>query len=552
MTKGKTFPIRMLFAPSKELIDYAREFGCNWVVAASTGHKGAAIEESPPAAMPGYPRLAAAPGAVSRPDREGELARLRGLFAYAKRAGLKTIYHTYEPSMPFGFLAAYPELYSGEIREYAKSGGAAVRRNRNLCVARPEVREAIAAKVEELCRALPGLDGLMYTNNESSSTTKVWHRCDVCRDIPFPRMMQHLHEAMQEGIRRSGRPVRLFYRCWGSHDHDHVYYGQRENFLRYGFGELAGEEWLEAFARCFKPAHLHFKPSRDNPAFARWLAGRDTVVVYKASWADTNLHHPLNPWIGAYGGNEQVCELSFEHCRAAPQVFFVMAKEMQRRARLCARKGVAGLCAVPLCWGMQDHNDRSAHPRTWSLAEANMRLFAVLMKNPEADLVKAAQRYLRDRYGAALPRRLAELLLESEDIAADGMNVRGVRATGDSFKTFMASLHRYGPMFPNWPARLSATPANVERIVNDKVRAMRRAAAAVAEIRAFKGKIPKRAQEEFELCFEALARHVEQYAHGHIAFMLMASMAEGHTRPTPLVLDALHTHILKGKGPELS
>lgn len=547
----KTLPIRMLYAPSKELIDYAREFRCNWVVAASSGHKGPHPGESSPVVLDGYPKLEAT-GRVSPAQRASERRRLQALFAYAKQAGMKVIYHSYEPSMPFGFDEAYPELWSKEIREYHRTGGPAVRRNRNLCVARPEVRAALAAKVEAVCRAFPELDGFMYTNNESSSSTKVWHRCDTCRDIPFPRMMELLHDTMLEGIRRSGRPVQLFYRCWGSNDHDHHYHDHCVDLLRYGFGKREGDSWLAAYVKAFQPAHLHFKPSRDNPVFARKLAGRGTVVVYKASWADTNLHHPLNPAIGLYAGNPQVCELSFEHCRAAPTVFWVMGREMQRRARLCARKGVDGLCAVPVCWGAHDANATSAHPSRWSLAEANMGLFAALLDDPDCDLLRAAGRYLARRYGQALPKRLAEILLESEDVAADAMNVLGVRATGDTFKGFRYSLLRYGPLFPGWRAKLRATPATVARVRRDKAKTVARAEGLLAEIAAFEGRIPARAFEEFMLCFRMLRDQAVRCQHTHSAYMLMSSVAEGHARPTAALLEEIEQHLRRGAGPEPS
>lgn len=539
-TENPAFSMRMLYAPSAELIDYAARLDFNWVVIGSTGHKGGQPEDNPPAYVDSHPRLRAL-GIVRTETVEAERERLRERCRTAKQQGLRVIYHTYEPSLPYGFEKAYPKLFSHDLAEYRRAAGKTVRGNRNLCVARPEVREVLSAKVAELCLALPELDGLMYTNNESSSTTKVWHRCDTCRDISYPKMMQFMHDTMQDGIIRSGRPVRLFYRCWGSHDHDFHYWEKHRAMLDAGFGELEGEEWLAAYVRCFKPAGLHFCPTRDNPAFAELLNGRDTAVVYKATWADTNLRHPLNPWIGAYTGNTQVCELSFEFCRDAPNVFYVMGKEMQRRAKLCARKGVDGLVAVPLCWGMPESwGENCARPSHWLLAEANLRLFAELASDPDVDLVRATQRYLEERYGEPLPLRLAELVLESEQVAADAMNVRGVRATGSSLRTFYASLLRYGPMYRDWRTRLRPTGPNVERILKEKARNVGRAERMLELVERRKNTMPARAYGDFRVCFEALLEMARSYERLHRLFMQSLAIGQGYRCATPALLHELH------------
>jgi len=506
----------MLYAPSAELIDYARRLDFNWVIVASSGHTGRHPAEEPPVG----PRTAA--------RRQVVRARMR----QAKRAGLKVVYHTYEPSLPTGTRSAHPELYSKEIREYYRACKL-VRQNRNLCVARPEVREALIAKVAEICRAFPDLDALAYTNNESSSTTKVWHRCDTCRDIPFDQTMKLLHDTMLAGIRRAGSRARLIARAWGTHDHDFHYYDIFAERLRFG-ADVAAQEWLPHYVKAFASKKLQFLPSRDIPAFLRRVRGEDTLMLYKASWADTNLHHPLNPWIGKYRGHEQICELSFEYCCDAPRHFYIMGREMQRRARLCAAKDVAGLCAVPINMGYHEGD-----PSRWALAELNMYLVAALAHNPEADLESVTAKYLQQRYGRKLPAELATLLLDTEDVAAGMRNIRGVRCSGTSFARLYHSLLRYGPMYRDWRTRLAPTPANVARIIREKDAVVAHAAGMVERIEALAGKLPRRAAAEFRLCFGNLLKMAKASAATHKTFMRLWALKEGPGKPTVTVLNAI-------------
>ncbi len=534
---ARPFAIRMLYAPSLELMDYARRLDFNWAVVHSDGHTGKHPNEDAPVYLPGWPRQAAAREAA-RPQIEARREAIRRRIAAARRAGLKVVYHAYEPSLPPVFRTAYPELWSPEIREYRRACPE-VRHNRNLCVARPQVRELLADKVAEICATFPGLDAFMYTNNETNSATKVWHRCDHCRDIPFSVMMKHLHDALKEGLRRAGGGVRLINRAWGTHDHDYHYSESYAERLRFGAAGEA-ERWLRPYVRCFADPALQFRPSRDIPAWLRLVRGEDTMMICKASWADTNLHHPLNPWIGRYRGHTQICELSFEYCRDAPRVFYVMGREMQRRARLCAARGLDGLCAVPVCWGMHDNpGSNAAHPSRWSLAELNMRLFAALAQNPEADIEAETADALAERYGRPLPRELAAMILDSEDVAAEAQNIRGVRCTGQDFYQLYYSLLRYGPMRRDWQRRLAATPENIARVSRDKAAAVARADAMLGRIEALAPRLPARAAEEFRLCFGNLRRMARESAAMHNSFMTLRGLKDGHLAPTAAALAPL-------------
>ena len=533
------FPIRMIYATSKELIDYGKVFRANWAVVASTGHKTAKRSlEDPPVYMPEYGKLAPYRRRL-RARIEARRKQIRDLIRYAHRAGMKAIYHAYELSVPEGFQQAYPRLFCKAGTRYATVPPQEVADQREMCVARPQVREALAAKVAETICALPGLDGYMYSNNESSTLTKVWHRCDYCKDIPFSRMMKHLNDALAEGIRRSGRPVRLFNRCWGTHETKQRYWRTFEQRADFGVAELEDKAWLPEYVEARRPKKLSFNPKRDIPRYVRLLGDDDTIFVYKATWADVNLHHPLNPWHGKYAGHDEVVEVSFEHCGRGPQGFYVMGREMQRRARLARRKRCQGLCCVPVAWGAQDTNPVSTHPSKWSLNEANIHLFAAVVKNPDADVARAARDYLRRRYGGTVPAELAAMLLDSEDIAADAMNLSGIRATGGGLGDFYSDLLRYSWMFPDWQQRVRRTPANLRRISAAKDRNVRRAEKMLQRIEQLKGKLPGKAYREFRDRFGDLLATARRFQARHKHAMMLWALKDGKIKPTLANIEAL-------------
>lgn len=542
----------MMTACSPEMIDYAADLGMNWVVVCTSGHKTVyRPKEDPPVYMKGYKALYAIRRTMSKAI-EAERDRCRRLMDHAKRRGLKVIYHTYEVSVPAGFEKAYPRMFSLPIREF-RSRATAEQQLKNLCVSRIDVREALAAKVRELCEVFPQIDGFSYTHNESATQTQVWHRCELCRDIPFAAMMKHMHDAVRAGLSAAGRPLKLFARCWGGHETDFRYWQGYKLRAEWGGAEVAGKDWLPAYVDSFRPAHLHFVPSRDIPQFIKLLRGQDTAFLYKASWGDNNLHHPLNPWIGRYAGHEQVCEISFEHAYYPPRVFYIMGREMQKRARLCRDRGAAGLCTVPVSWGCHDSNADRVHPSRCSLVELNLYLLAALSADPDADLEKVCLRYLRRRYGGALPagRELAAMLLNSEDVAAEAMNIHGIRSTDNGekipgdFHGLLGSFARYGPMYKDWRKRLDPTPRNLAQIFRAKDAAVARAQAMLARIEGLQSRLPERAYREFHECFSCLRTMARSFQASHKVFLTMFAIRQGRLKPTTAVLDGLHEHVKK-------
>lgn len=539
-----TAKYHMLYAPSRDLIDYAARFGLDWVVVASSGHK-AGSNEDPPVYMPGFPPLS-----EMRKDKsqsiEAERKRLHELMGYAKSRGLKVIFHSYEVSVPAGFSKTYPEMYSPPIKEF-RDTASKEQQQLQLCVSRPEVRRLLAEKVREICETFPEIDGYCFCCNESNTTTEVWHRCELCRDIPFSRMMKYVHDAMQEGVRRSNRPVKLFFRCWGQHETDFGYAQRYDKRVQWGENEVRGKQWLPVWAKAFAPANLHFEPSRDIPAFLKLIDGQDTAFIYKATWADVNLHHPLNPWIGKYAGHDQICEMSFESSYHPGSTFYIMGREMQRRARHCRDAGVNGLCTVPVYWGANDSTGNLLHPSQCQLNELNLCIMAAVDKDPEANLEAVTAEYLRKRYGRELPAEseLVKMLLDTEDVAADAMNIRGIRASDglgnpDAFRAFLYSLLRYAPMYPDWEKRLEPSPENLKDIFREKDANVARAQQMADRIKGLQQQLSPRAFEEFSQCLGATLRMAKAYRATHKLFLTMWAMRQGYIKPTTGNLNDLH------------
>jgi hypothetical protein len=199
---------------------------------------------------------------------------------------------------------------------------------------------------------------------------------------------------------------------------------------------------------------------------------------------------------------------------------------------------------------MHDNRGGAAHPTTWALAELNIILFAALCRNPDADLLRATRKYLKERYGQTVPKLLAELLLDSEDIAAAAMNLEGIRATGEGVLTIYQSLLRYGPMRKNWEAKVRPTAKNRRRIFRAKERNTARAREMLRQIQALEDKLPRRAAEEFLLCFRHLAAFAARYERIHKTFLDFWAIKDGLLKPTAADVEDLYWRIrdIAGKG----
>ena len=534
----KPFDIKMLWASTPEQREKAKALGCNWGVVYTCGHRRNDF--------PIFYQADAKVSAVRRRDSAAvvreELAMLREGVDHAHRLGLKALIHSYELSIPEEFREAYPELYQPEIHEY-RDACAAVRHKRSPCPSDPRVREIISEKVAETVAAAEGVDGYAFCLNECLSGTRINHRCERCRDIPFPQMIKWVADAVRDGVRRGNSKTQFFHRMWGLNENDDG--GWKNYQRRLVFNEGCGESWLAAHVKAFAPEHLHYVASRDLPEYLKLQRDEAMGFITKATWGDISIDHPLNPYIGLHARHHPtVVELSWENTNHHPEAFHVLARQFQRMARDARDRGATGLAGMPCAWGYKSNHqgagghDGGSRPRIGTLDESYHRLtmlnfdvFQAVMNDPDADLERVIDGALKRRYGRKLPRRMAELVIESQDIRAGTNNFRGIQITGENLERMHYQTLRYGPTVPGWEKRLSRDPANIRRLIRDKEATMRRAAEVLGEIEALKKKLPEAAYREFMACFSDLQRECVLVGRRQILHFLLWALKDGTMKP---------------------
>jgi hypothetical protein len=534
------FPIRLLWGTTPQQREKAMAIGANWVVVQSFGHRR---NDFPFFFAPNC-RIAALRRRESVAEVRLERALLQEGIAHAHRLGLKAMVHNYEVSLPDEFRRLYPELYQPAVREY-RNCCREVREHRSPCLSDPRVREILSQKIAETLRAAGEdcPDTYAFTFNEGLSGTRVSHRCERCREIPFPQMIKWLADAVRDGIRSVSPRILFFHRTWGLNENDDA--GWKNIVRRLEFSEGRGEPWLAAHARIFAPPTMHYVASRELPAYVRMQEGEAMGFITKGTWGDISIDHPLNPYIpllaAAY---PTLVELSWENTVSYPRAFHVLALQFQRMAWAARDAGAAGLAGVPCAWGYKSHHQgHGAHEGAgrewigrldesqWRLALINFDCFQALCENPDADLRSVITRAIHRRFRRPLPPALTDFVIESQALRARAINVRGIQCTGETLERMVYQILRYGPTVPGWERRLSRDPANLRRIIREKEANMRRAAEIVEAIRGLRHRMPQRAFDEFLGCFSDLRDETVTIGRRILFHFLLWALKDGTIKP---------------------
>lgn len=548
--ESKAFDIKMLWASTPQQRVKAQEIGCNWAVVYTYGHR----RNDFPIFYSADRRIAALRKRDSAAVVKEELDMLRRGVDHAHELGLKAMVHSYEVSLPEEFREIYPELYQPEVKEY-RNASPAVARNRAPCPSDPRVREIISEKVAEIVAAADGVDGYAFCLNECLSETRINHRCELCRDIPFPQMIKWVADAVRDGVRRGNPQTQFFHRMWGLNENDDGGWKNKERRLIFGEGQ--NEDWLEGYVNAFKPDHMHYIASRDLPAYIKMQRDEDMGFITKGTWGDISINLPLNPYIGLHAKHHPtVIELSWENTNHHPAAFHMLPAQFQRMARLARSKGATGIAGIPCAWGYKDNHhgsgghDGGSRPFIGTLDESYNRLTLIhfdiiqaLMNDPDADLTKVLDGVLKRRYGKKLPARMTELFFESEKIRENTNNFRGIQITGDTLERMYYCILRYGPTVPNWEERMSRNPANIRRLIREKEANMRRAAEAVNEIESMRGKLPEPAYEEFLACFSDLRNESVLVGRRQILHFLLWALKDGTMKPDMATIKLIEEQI---------
>jgi len=347
VSAGKPFPMRILYAPTPDLIKAAADAGYNYVVVHSFGHvrrteKGRplesvgterSLEDDLPIFFERYPEIARERHDVGEEAIRRVQKRIGEKIALASSLGLKSLATSYELSLPYELERCYPELYPG----------------RGLfCLAAEKRRRFLEDKIAEIFETFPDLNGYIYTAKEAREGIYYSHQCEHCHDLSVAQRLNLLAETVRAGKDRVKPEAELIFRAWGTHFPGY-FYRERGRIMWEWFGKP--EELRERYAG--ERQNDVFDPETVLPEFAR-LSDPSIIVCCKASWQDFDFHQPPNPWVGRFEGHQEIVEVSYEYFHSPTRKYFALTGQMDRFIKYAAQRGVQGVMALPCAFGFSE------------------------------------------------------------------------------------------------------------------------------------------------------------------------------------------------------
>lgn len=233
-------------------------------------------------------------------EREKRTERMRGILNQCAAHGLKVFLYLNEPrackteDLP-------PQLRGHTVGEYS-----------SLCMGDERTKKYLTDATEQLCRALPGLGGIItITMSENQTHCRYWGEtnCPRCKARSMQSLAAEVNNCIAEGARRAGGTVRVVANLWGwSH-----FMGWTRDAVREGIDLLDGSVEIMAVSEYGKKickggieseiidySISNPGPSEDSEYLMRYAASRGRKVWAKIqvnnSWECSSV-----PYIPAYG-----------------------------------------------------------------------------------------------------------------------------------------------------------------------------------------------------------------------------------------------------------
>lgn len=495
-----SFTFNYMSTDPKDL-DVAAARGYDWILTGWLGHGSSEKFD-----LPVYIRDDARLTALRKTRYDfiaGRINTLRSFHEAAHERKLKVGLFNYDPSVPSEYKQAYPEVFYPYPDEYLAERPQDAEA-RLMCVYDPRVQAWVTAKVAEIIENLWPIDAYVFTCSETMwHSGPINHICANCYDRPRWEALKCLYEAVEAGIERSGRDVKLIQRTWALQHPD--------DFRR--TAATIPRDWIphdqdlrDLLRRTLQAGERPYVASRDYPRFIKYLETRKKPhVLSKATHADFLLQQPVNPWVGQSDKVEEIIELSLEPCfqHLYGYIPCVFVRQMQEHLQYGLSKGCKGAALLPI----EARAD-------WGLNLVNLDVGTRLIHEPHGDVRSMVSDWSETRYGRRFEPWLVEAMLTSENICADLASYNGLSnmMNFDCYRkanawTLGLSQFYLWPMrgaFDDADARLDLGPAGLSRAIATWNKRVRQSKALHERITENIEAIPEAARADVTRFFERL------------------------------------------------